>query len=65
MNTPTTLPPDRLAPTPCSIWAANGAVMAEADQLEELIQLKLENPGMTREAALEWAMEMKRIYKPL
>lgn len=38
--------------------------MVEADKLEELIQLKLENPGMTREAALEWALEMRRLYAP-
>ena len=47
-----------------SAWEQSGAVMAEADKLEELVQLKLENPGMTREAALEWALEMRRLYSP-
>lgn len=47
-----------------SAWARTGVVMAEADKLEELIQLKLQNPGMTREAALEWALEMRRLYSP-
>ena len=49
---------------PCSAWDDSGKVMAEADTLEELIQLKLENPGMTRAAALEWALEMRRMYQP-
>lgn len=42
----------------------SGVVMAEADKLEELIQLKLENPGVSRAQALEWAMEMRQRYTP-
>lgn len=38
--------------------------MREADVLEELIQLKLENPGTTREQALAWALEMRALYSP-
>ena len=63
--------PEEPCPPDCSCdgWTAvepdtPAAVMAEADKLEELIQLRLENPGMTREAALEWAMEMRRLYSP-
>jgi hypothetical protein len=51
-----------LAETESSAWVQSGKVMAEADQLEELIQLKMENPGITREAAMEWALEMRRLY---
>jgi hypothetical protein len=45
-------------------WEKAVKVLAEADKLEELIQLKLETPGVTREAALEWALEMRRMYAP-
>lgn len=38
--------------------------MAEAEVLEQLIQLKLENPNTTRESALKWALEMREIYQP-
>lgn len=47
-----------------SAWREACAVVDEADKLEELIQLKLENPGMTRKASLEWAIEMRRMYSP-
>jgi hypothetical protein len=45
-------------------WQQSGRVMADADVLEELIQLKLENPSTTREQALAWALEMKALYSP-
>jgi len=45
-------------------WVQSGRVMARAAVLEELIQLKLENREMTREAALEWALELRRLYEP-
>ena len=47
-----------------SAWTESGDVMREADLLEELIQLRLERPGETREAALQWALDMRRRYTP-
>ena len=38
--------------------------MAEADKLEELIQLRLERPGETQEHALQWALDMRQRYTP-
>lgn len=38
-------------------WERINAIFAEADILEELIQLRLEKPGETRESAKEWAKE--------
>jgi hypothetical protein len=46
-------------------WQQSGDVMREVDLLEELIQLRLERPGETRESALQWAMDMRRVYAPL
>jgi hypothetical protein len=44
-----------------SAWAKINAIFKEADILEELIQLRMERPGETRDSALEWAKEkMKR-----
>ena len=47
-----------------SAWEDSGIIMAEAEVLEQLIQLKLENPNTTRESALKWALEMREIYQP-
>lgn len=46
-----------------SAWEESGIVMAEAELLEQLIQLKLENPNTTREDALKWALEIRKIYR--
>ena len=48
-------------PTP---WQESGRVTREAELIEELIQVKLENPGTTREQALAWALQMKALYSP-
>jgi hypothetical protein len=45
-------------------WNQSGRVIAEADTLEELIRLRMERPGVTREQALEWALAMRAIYGP-
>jgi len=45
-------------------WEESGRVMVEADELEELIKLHMENLGMTREKALAWALEMREVYRP-
>ena len=57
------LPPE-VTPEQGKAWKESGAVMAEADKLEELIQLKMERPGVCREEALKWALEMRAVYTP-
>lgn len=54
----------KLTPAHGSAWTQSGGVMCEAELLEELIQLRLERPGETREAALQWALDMRRHYTP-
>ena len=53
-----------LAQAQGSAWQQVNAVFAEADKLEELIQIRLEAPGETRAGAMAWAKEMYQRYSP-
>lgn len=51
-----------LAPARGSAWQQVNAIFAEADKIEELVKLRMERPGETRETAHQWAMEQYRRY---
>ncbi len=61
---PSSVAGQSFGPAPGSAWEKINAIFKEADILEEMIQLRMERPGETRDSALEWAKEQVKRHGP-